>query len=96
MRWLKEPDFLNAASLPIPEEPEPEDEETIGLKLMAPKAMQVLDDALEGKKVTNSQIRAAMEVLRASNALKAKTPKGESLAERIAQLDSETDGLDGD
>jgi hypothetical protein len=92
-RWMKDPGFLNVASLPV-EEAEPEG--TIGLKLLIPKAMQLLDDALEGKKVTQGQLRAAMEVVRASNALKETQRKGESLAERIAALDEAEGGQDGD
>lgn len=79
-RWVKEPGFLDLAV-----------ETVTGTSLddLVPKAMHVLDSALEGQKVTQAQIRAALEVVKASNALKSAEPQGQSLAEVIAKLDAE-------
>lgn len=100
MRWLKEPDFLALASepqdTPKPEEERAEVEEALRDRLV-PKALRILDDALEGEKVTQHQIRAALEVVKASNALRqaAVTAKQETLAELISRLDEEA-GTDSD
>lgn len=84
-KWMAEPGFLD----------EPPAEPPTGLKLLLPKAMQVLDDALDGKRVTTAQIRAALEVVKTSNALKEPVQSGASLADLIAQLDEEG-ALDSD
>jgi hypothetical protein len=86
-RWLKEPDFLVPGLEAQPDS---------GFGTLVPKAMRVLDDALEGKKITNAQIRAALEVVKASNALKTMDQGGASLADLIAQLDEEDSVSDSD
>ena len=80
-RWLKEPGFLEADAEPIQ-----------GFPGLIPKALQVLDDALDGKKISPAQIRAALEVVKASNALKetVKTENVATLADLISELDQET------
>jgi len=84
-RWLAEPGFLGADAEPIQ-----------GFPGLIPKALQVLDDALEGKPIKPAQIRAALEVVKASNALREQTKAdGESLADLIAKLDLEAE-LDSD
>lgn len=79
-RWVNDPTFL------IPKEPNVEE-----LVSLVPKALRVLDEALEGKRVTSSQIRAAIEIARSSNALKTQTAVAEkqTLMDIIAALDSE-------
>ena len=81
-KWQKEPGFFDQA---------PPVESAIGLKSFIPKAMSVIDDALDGKRITNNQIRAALEVLKASNALKEPVERSSSLAEIIAKLDAEAE-----
>ena len=80
-RWLKDPEFLKLEA--------PEEETPTGLGQLVPKAMKVLDDALDGKRITQAQIRAALEVVKASNAFAAFEERGESLAEIISKLDEE-------
>lgn len=94
MRWLKDPTFLELASAEQAEaetDPGPDAEQGLREQLV-PKALRILDDALEGEKVTQHQIRAALEVVKASNALRqaAVAEKQESLADLIARLDTET------
>jgi DNA-binding phage protein len=88
-RWLKDPNFLAAQDSPAPEGP--------GLATLIPKALKLLDEALEGKKVTQAQIRAALEVVKTSKALTTPTEqeKAQSLTELIAHIDAEG-GDDGD
>jgi predicted site-specific integrase-resolvase len=85
-RWLKEPGFLDV----------PESEESVReFPDLVPKALQVLSNAIDGEKVTSSQIRAALEVVKASNALKEQTKvEGQvSLADLIAELDAAADAF---
>lgn len=59
-----------------------------GIDDLVSKALKVIDQALEGEKITPNQIRAAIEVTKASNALRAQAKAEEakqSLAELIAQ-----------
>jgi transposase-like protein len=80
IRWMKDPGFLEG-NRETPRSP-------TQLEKLVPKAMQLLSDALDGEKVTVSQIRAAMEVVRATNALKAEQTKvGSTLESRLAELD---------
>jgi len=78
--WLKEPGFLETP--PVDTAP--------GVSTYIPKAMSVIDDALSGKKITNNQIRAAIEVLKATNALKDRSMEDKAtLADLIAKIDEE-------
>lgn len=59
----------------------------LSLDSLVEKALRVIDQALDGEKVTPSQIRSAIEVLKGSNALRAQQRAEEaqqSLAELIA------------
>lgn len=87
-RWQKDPSWLEAAD-------QAQEYEDKGLNILVPKAMRVLDEALDGKAIKQAQIRAALEVVKASNALKDTGPRTQGLAELIAQLDEEG-GLDSD
>lgn len=83
-RWLSEPGFIGGGE-PVTEFPS-----------LVPKALQVLDTALDGGKITTAQIRAALEVVKASDALRESTKvDGQSLADLISALDSEA-GIDSD
>lgn len=87
MRWLKEPNFLNLSEEQV-------EEEVAKAKTVAelvPKAVNLLDNALDGLQVSNAQIRAALEVVKASNVLKVvpEEDRKESLAEVISKLDAE-------
>ena len=86
-RWAKDPEWLKEGA------PPPE-----ALSSLIPKALGVLDDALEGKRITSSQIRAAIEIARSSNALKASTlvEKTQSLLDVIDELDKGDDFSDSD
>lgn len=85
MRWLQDPEFLSETT-----------GKTSGLADLVPKAMRVLDDALDGKKITPAQIRAALEVVKASNALKGIESQDSPLAQLIASLDETEGALDSD
>lgn len=78
-RWLAEPGVLEGGCEPIQ-----------GFPALIPKALKVLDDALDGVNIKPAQIRAALEVVKASNALKETKAEGlETLADVIARLDAE-------
>lgn len=90
-RWIQEvPEFLTDDG-----SVEPTDFEVATL---VPKAIRILDNALEGERVTNSQIRAALEVVKASNALKAPSTeeKAASLLDLITAVDAGEDDLQDD
>lgn len=60
----------------------------IGLDDLVDKALRVIDSALDGDGIKPNQIRAAIEVVKSSNALKAQAKvaeQQESLAEMIAR-----------
>lgn len=84
-RWLKDPKFLEGVS---PASTEPAE---LGLKIMVPKALKLVDSALEGKNVTASQLRAAMAVINASNALKQSDKTAETTLEQRIQALEGTD-----
>lgn len=77
-RWQKE-GLLDA--------PVSSGDDILSLDQMVTKALKVIDSALEGEKVTPNQIRAAIEVIKGSNALRAQAQvekAQQSLAELIA------------
>lgn len=84
-KWMKDPEFFEARD--------------VGdvFERLQEKALRVLDDALEGKKITPPQIRAAIDIWKASNASKPSVEKkGSGLAELIALVDAEEDAVDSD
>lgn len=82
-RWVNEPDFLTDV------------EEDVEFDDLIPKAVRVLNDALEGKKITSAQIRSAIEVWKSSKSLQT-VVSGPGLADLIAELDSEEGSVDSD
>lgn len=91
-RWLKEPGFLDV----LQEETQPG---TVGIDDLVDKSLRLLNNALDGDKVTSAQIRAALEVVKSSNALKkplTSENQGESLADLISKLDTAEDAELGD
>lgn len=68
---------------PIDTSLEPSD--AFSLDQMVDKALRVIDRALEGEKVTPNQIRAALDVVKASNALRAQA-KAEQAQQTLAEL----------
>lgn len=86
-RWQKEG---------LLDEPVISDEESpdLSLDFLVTKAFGVIDTALDGEKVTAAQIRAALDVIKGSNALRSQAvaeKAQQSLAELIAQESDESD-----
>ena len=70
-----------------PQEPSTEQEFSLDYDQMVSKDLKVIDQALEGEKITPNQIRAAIEVTKLSNSLRSQARAEESkqsLAELIA------------
>lgn len=62
---------------------------------MIQKALGVIDRALEGDKITPAQLRSAIEVVKASNSLRAQA-KAEEAKKSLAELIAEEDEQDSD
>lgn len=96
MRWLKDgllaQDVVDSS---IPDNPQVSHSP---VEALVPKAIALLDSALEGGPITPNQLRTALEVVKSSNALKAAASTQEkkaSLADLISKLDAEV-GTDSD
>lgn len=77
----------------LTEQLESESKTDLSLDFLVTKAFRVIDLALDGEKVTSAQIRAALDVIKGSNALRAQAvaeKAQQSLAELIA-IESDSD-----
>lgn len=92
-RWSREPAFQEAVDAARPDLAE---QATKGLSDLVPQALQVIEDALTGKKVTAQMARVALDTVKAAaNISGAKEGEGTFLA-KIRELESAGSGFGSD
>lgn len=83
LRWKREdPDFNRA----VADARGAIDETITGFGMLVPKSLNILNDALDGKKVPATVVRAALEIAKAAAALSKVDEKGATLEDRLAEL----------